>query len=673
MPPADPIRPDGSLERLPDWLHDPIVRAVMKPLGGEARHARFVGGCVRNAIMGRASTDIDIATSHPPEEATRLLEYAGIKVKPTGIAHGTVTAIHHGRPFEITTLRRDVETDGRHAVVAFTDDWAEDAARRDFTMNALYMDIDGGILDPIGGLEDAVAGRVRFVGEANRRIEEDALRILRFFRFQAQYGQGALDPGGLAACRANADRQAALSGERVRNELLKLLAAPGAAPVVRAMVEGGILAPLFSEPANADALERLMRLESEAGIAGADPLRRLAALLGHDETGGIERLRLSNADRDRVLAMSTARFDLPGSPVKLKEMLYRLGPERYVDAIFAIAAKQALSPDVAKQALAITKSWTAPRFPLRGADLIKLGLAPTPAVGRILGEIEARWISGEMRGDRALCLAWARQVIETERKKAMTKTAETAARALMDAHASNTAVQSFPDGSAPESVAEAYAIQDAAVTLSGEAIGAWKVGPASADFPETCAPILASRVQTSPATFPNALRLKAVECEVAFRLARDLPPKDGPYTSAQARAAVASAMVAIEVVETRYAGWPVESRVWALADNQSNHALVVGPEIPLPDQTTIDALTATLALGKTVKPADKGFPGGDPFALIAWLASHVGTRAPTLAERGLKAGDIITTGSWNGVDFATDGMTVRADYPGLGSAEITYA
>ena len=677
MPPADTTRPDSPLGSPPEcppyWLNDPAVRAVMMALGGEARQVRFVGGCVRNALMGLPSTDIDIATAHPPEESTRLLEAAGIKVKPTGIAHGTVTAIHQGRPFEITTLRNDVETDGRHAVVAFTDDWAEDAGRRDFTMNALYMDIEGEILDPMQGREDAAAGRVRFVGEASRRIEEDALRILRFFRFQAQYGREAIDPDGLAACRDNTDRQAALSGERVRAEMLKLLGAPGAVPVIQTMIEAGILAPLFAEAPDADALERLVALENEAGIADADPLRRLAVILNLEDADAVARLRLSNADRDRVLAMSTIRLDLPVAPGKLKEMLYRRGPARIVDAVLATAAKQRLASSLVVDALTTLKSWTAPKFPLRGADLLKLGLAPTPSVGRILAEVETRWISGEMRGDRALCLAWARQAIEMEWKTTMTKNAETAARALMDAHGSNTAVEGFPDGCAPDSVEAAYAIQDAAVTLSGESVGAWKVGPASDDFPETCAPILASRVIQTPATFPNALRIKAVECEVAFRLARDLPASEGPYTSEQARAAVASAMVAIEVVETRYAGWPVESRLWALADNQSNHALVVGPEIPLPDQATIEALTATLALGDTVKPADKGFPGGDPFALIAWLAGHVGTRAPALAERGLKAGDIITTGSWNGVDFAEAGMTVRADYPGLGSAEISYA
>lgn len=664
MPPADLPRPR--------WLDDATVQSVMAALGGEAREARFVGGCVRNSVMRLPSTDLDIATVHSPGEATRRLEAAGIKVKPTGIAHGTVTAIHRGQPFEITTLRKDVETDGRHAVVAFTEDWAEDAARRDFTMNALYMDIDGAILDPMQGREDAALGRVRFVGEAARRIEEDALRILRFFRFQAQYGKAPIDPEGLAACRATATLQINLSGERVRTELLKLLAAPAAAGVIRIMTEAGILAPLFSETPDTDALERLIRLETEIDLVDQDAGRRLAVLLHANKDAAISRLRLSNAERDRVSAMSEALIDLPSPPRELRAILYRHGPARYMDLVLATGAIQGLAPNVISDALELSESWTAPRFPLRGADLIKLGLAPTPTVGRILGEIEERWISDDMRGDRELCLAWARQAIATEWKISMTQNAETAARALMEAQANTTAVEGFPDGVAPDSVEAAFAIQDAAVALSGEPVGAWKVGPAAADFPETCAPILASRVLSSPATFPNALRLKAVECEVAFRLARDLPPSGGPYTSAQARDAVASAMVAIEVVETRYAGWPVEDRLWALADNQSNHALVVGPEIPLPDQATIDGFTATLALGDTVKPADKGFPGGDPFALIAWLATHVGTRTPVLAERGLKAGDIITTGSWNGVDFAADGMTVRADYPGLGSATISY-
>jgi len=254
----------------------------------------------------------------------------------------------------------------------------------------------------------------------------------------------------------------------------------------------------------------------------------------------------------------------------------------------------------------------------------------------------------------------------------MSNKTEQAAHALADASTNNQALAAFPDGSAPASVADAYAIQDAQFALSGEDVAAWKVGPAADDFPETCAPIMASRVIASPAILPNTLRLKAVECEVAFRLAQDLPPSGAPYTAEQARAAVATAMVAIEAVETRYAGWPVEDRLHALADNQSNQALIISEETPLPDAATLDSLSATLELGGKTKPADKGFPGGDPFALIAWLAGHVGTRSPALAERGLKAGDIITTGSWNGVDFAEAGMTVTATYTTLGSVSLTY-
>ena len=640
----------------------------MTALGAEAGLARFVGGCVRNTLLHLPVTDIDIATVHPPEETTKRLLAAGLKAKPTGVTHGTITAIADRHPYEITTLRRDVETDGRRAVVAFTDDWAEDAARRDFTMNAIFMDIHGVILDPMSGMEDAVAGRVRFVGEATQRIREDALRILRFFRFQARYGKGPIDAVALAACRLDAALLRGLSGERIRNELLKLLGAPNAGPVVRAMAEAGILHALFPNPLRVEALDRLIAREGDQ----PDTLRRLAVLLDHPAEAIAQRLRLSRADGVRLSAMTSARLDLDADEAGLKVQLHRYGVKRFVDLVWMTAALQDCEPALLGRALALCRNWKVPIFPLRGADLIKLGLVPDQRIGRILATVETRWIDGGFQANHEVCLAWARDSLTQELEQDMANIAETAARALTNARTNNQPVQSFPDGSAPGTVEAAYAIQDAAIALSGEEVGAWKVGPAASDFPETCAPILASRVLSSPTALSNALRLKAVECEVAFRLARDLPAAGGPYTSAQARDAVATAMVAIEVVETRYAGWPVEDRIWALADNQSNHALVVGAETPLPDAATIDALTATLALGETVKPADKGFPGGDPFALIAWLATHVGTRSPALAARGLKAGDIITTGSWNGVDFATDSMTVRADYPGLGSAEVTY-
>ena len=250
--------------------------------------------------------------------------------------------------------------------------------------------------------------------------------------------------------------------------------------------------------------------------------------------------------------------------------------------------------------------------------------------------------------------------------------AERAARALVEAASAKTVMQDLPHGTAPTDVTEAYAIQDAQLVLSGEPVAAWKVGPSAPDFPETCAPIVTSRLLASPATLSGDLRLKAVECEVAFRLTKDLPAGGAPYDTDQVRDAIGTAMVSIEAVETRYTNWPVEKKLWALADNQSNEALIVGPEVPLPDTTSLSQLAATLDLGGILKPAEKGFPGGDPFALVAWLASHLGSRSPTLAKRGLKAGDIVTTGSWNGVDFAETGMNVTANFEGLGSASVAY-
>jgi poly(A) polymerase len=399
------------------WRDDPTTHAVMTALGARDGQARFVGGCVRNTVLGLPVTDIDIdiATLHPPEETIRRLEAAGITAKPTGFIHGTITGILDGRPYEITTLRRDVETDGRHAVVAYTDDWAEDAARRDFTMNALFMDLDGGILDPVNGKPDAIGGRVRFVGAPERRIREDALRILRFFRFQAQYGREALDPDGLTACRRGAGLQINLSGERIRAELLKLLGARGAAAVARSMVDAGILAPIFPVEPNIDALERLIALEIELGPRFADGLRRLAVLLGPLDEANIERLRPSNAERDRLRALSADRLDPSMAPSALKIRLYKLGATRFTDAIIVTAAREHLASSAIRAALDIPRTWTAPRFPLRGADLIKLGLAPGERVGRILAGIEEHWISDGMRGDHGVCLSWARQAIEQDR------------------------------------------------------------------------------------------------------------------------------------------------------------------------------------------------------------------------------------------------------------------
>ena len=263
----------GAAERIAPqpWMTEAATASVLGALGGTAR---FVGGCVRDALLGRAIVDIDIATPLLPEEVMRRLEAAGIKAVPTGLDHGTVTAVAPPRRFEVTTLRRDVETDGRHARVAFTDDWAADASRRDFTMNALFLDAEGRVFDPMGGLPDLHAGRVRFVGDPATRIREDVLRILRFYRFQAHYGRGEADPPARADCRALAPLLPSLSGERVAAELLKLLAAPDPMPTLRLMAADGVLAMLLPEARRLARLAALIPLE---GIG--DPLRRLAALL----------------------------------------------------------------------------------------------------------------------------------------------------------------------------------------------------------------------------------------------------------------------------------------------------------------------------------------------------------------------------------------------------------
>ena len=397
------------------WRDDPATRAVMDALGAADGMARYVGGCVRNTVMGLAITDIDIATVHQPKETIRRLEATGITSKPTGIAHGTITAIAGGQPFEITTLRRDVETDGRRAVVSFSDDWAEDAARRDFTMNAMFMDVDGEIHDPMHGHQDAIDGRVRFVGEPERRILEDALRISRFFRFQAQYGRGPLDPNGLDACKRHAALQTNLSGERVRTELLKLLAAPQAGSVVRLMAETGVLAPLFPVDPNLDALDRLIALETDDRVRQADPIRRLAALFAPTIDAIIEPLRFSKADSARMLAMAVDRVRFPGNTADLKVKLYKRGPARFIDSLLITAALDNIPLSQTEPALALARTWIQPKFPLRGADLIKLGLVPGESVGRILAEIEKRWIADGMRDSHDICLAWARQSIEQDR------------------------------------------------------------------------------------------------------------------------------------------------------------------------------------------------------------------------------------------------------------------
>ncbi|MEO3434172.1 CCA tRNA nucleotidyltransferase [Inquilinus sp. CAU 1745] len=374
------------------WLSDPAAGRVMAALSNAGGEGRFVGGCVRDALLKRPLGDIDIATTLTPDRTLAALKAAGLKAVPTGIDHGTVTAVADHRPFEITTLRRDVETDGRRARVAFTDNWAEDASRRDFTMNALYADIGGVLHDPAGGIDDALAGRVRFVGDADRRIAEDVLRLLRFFRFHAWYGKGAPDPDALAACARAAPLLSTLSGERVRAELLKLLSAPDPAPVWRRMIEADVARAALGVDGDAD---RLARLEGPP-----DPILRLAALLGPDAPQALpDRLRLSNIERERLATLSENwnAVEDGASAADLRRLAYRLGRPA-ADDLIRLAKTEGRPPQ------ADLGAWTPPTFPVRGADLLALGLTTGPEVGRLLSELEGWWIAEDFRPDRAALL-----------------------------------------------------------------------------------------------------------------------------------------------------------------------------------------------------------------------------------------------------------------------------
>ncbi|WP_425450012.1 CCA tRNA nucleotidyltransferase [Virgifigura deserti] len=404
----------------------PATRSVVAALTAAGAEIRFVGGCVRDAVLGRPVKDIDIATPDPPDRVMALLAQGGVRAIPTGIAHGTVTALADGTAFEITTLRHDVETFGRHARVAFTDDWAADAARRDLTVNALSCAPDGSLYDPFGGLADLKAGRIRFVGDPEARIREDVLRLLRFFRFYAHYGVPPPDEAALAAARALAPLLPTLSGERIRDELLKLLAAPDPAAVVELMRDQDVLRHIMPEAANPGRLRALVTIEGIVParlVAGADPLRRLAALLEASAAAAevvAKRLRLSNAERERLVDLAEPPLVSPDLDRQTRRrLLYMLGAERFRDAaLLAWAASITEQPTTTRHEveawtdlLATAADWTPPVFPLKGRDFLTLGLKPGPAVGGLLEEIERWWIDNDFAPDRAACLAYARKVV----------------------------------------------------------------------------------------------------------------------------------------------------------------------------------------------------------------------------------------------------------------------
>ncbi len=386
------------------WMDRPGVAALLEALGAPDGLTRLVGGAVRDWLAGLPAGDLDLATRLRPEQTMATLKRAGLRALPTGLAHGTVTAMTHGQPIEITSLRADVATDGRRATVRFTDDWRADAARRDFTINALYADpLTGAIQDWFGGIADLEAGRVRFIGDPATRIAEDHLRILRFFRFTARFAR-VPDAAGVEACAARANDLMALSRERIRDELLKLLALPCPTATVRLMLDRGILMPVLPEIA-ADAADRLARLieaEAAAGVA-PDALRRLAALLQTSEavTEIAHRLRLSKAERQR-LEWATGPEPVPDDP---RALAYRIGGEATRDRML-------LKGDPRAPAWAgALGGWARPRLPVTGGDLIAMGLAPGPAVARRLAEVEARWIAAGFPGERHRVQAIARDVL----------------------------------------------------------------------------------------------------------------------------------------------------------------------------------------------------------------------------------------------------------------------
>jgi len=392
------------LENQP-WMNASDTRAVIEALSAGGSEVRFVGGCLRDALIGRDVTDIDIATPDPPARVIELLEAAGLKAVPTGIDHGTVTAVAQHRPFEITTLRHDVETYGRRAKVAFTDDWVADAARRDFTFNALSCTPDGRLYDPFGGRADLAAGRVRFVGRAEDRIREDVLRLLRFFRFHAHYGKPPPDEEALAAAHDLAPLLPTLSGERIAKEMLKLLAAPDPASVLQLMRQQAVLIHVLPEATHLERLGRLVKIESAEGLT-ADPPRRLAALLdGAGAVGAVAgRLRLANAIRDRMDAALQSPKPRPSlAPGDLKALRYRLTAEAYRDRALIAAADGDSSVDGWRAVFALA-DWQPPHFPVRARDAMERGAKAGPALGQLMKDLESWWVAGDFQADRAACL-----------------------------------------------------------------------------------------------------------------------------------------------------------------------------------------------------------------------------------------------------------------------------
>jgi poly(A) polymerase len=398
----------GEPARIADtaWLTDGALGKLMAVLDRDGEEARVVGGAVRNILIGDPTGDIDVATTALPPEVMRRAQAAGFKAVPTGIEHGTVTIVVDHRPFEVTTLREDVETFGRHAVVRFGRDWRADAARRDFTINALSLSRDGVVHDYVGGLADIAVRRVRFIGQAAARIAEDYLRVLRFFRFHAAYGTGLPDPEGLHACIDARDKLERLSRERVRMELIKLLVAAHAVPTLAVMAEAGLLAPVLGGVPYLAGMSNMAKVEAACGLP-PDPVRRLGALavmIAEDAERLWQRLRLTNAEHERLASMADGWWRVtPAEESAARALLYRLGPERFTDRVLLAWARSAAgAADAQWRAMAsLPQRWTAPAFPIKAADLMARGIAKGRGLGAALAQAERAWIARGFPADKA--------------------------------------------------------------------------------------------------------------------------------------------------------------------------------------------------------------------------------------------------------------------------------
>jgi tRNA nucleotidyltransferase/poly(A) polymerase len=398
------------------WLRSGPAARVLALLNGDGTEARVVGGAVRNALLGLPVGEIDIATTALPDEVMRRARRAGVKSVPTGVEHGTVTLVVDAQPFEVTTLREDIETFGRKAKVAFGRDWVRDAERRDFTINGLSVDAGGVVHDHVGGLADIAARRVRFIGDPDRRIAEDYLRILRFFRIHAAYGEGEPDDAGYLACIAGRAGLATLSAERMRMEVLKLMVAKGAAGATDAMAEGGLLQAIFGGVTYSGPFAAMIAIEGALGLE-SNAMRRLAALavaVTEDARRLTARLRLSNNEAKALDSMGHRWWRLAGmDEARARRLLYRLGADRYRDRLMLAWARADADPGSPfwRELAALPARWTAPKFPLKAADFVGRGIAEGPALGHVLALAEDAWLAAGFPLDEASLKAIADQTV----------------------------------------------------------------------------------------------------------------------------------------------------------------------------------------------------------------------------------------------------------------------